>query len=138
MTFKENGLTVQDYQSLRESVGWRRMQQEQAQRALSRGICTLAALEGDIPVGMGRLIGDGLYDTIVDVVVNPGYQGRGIGRAIVERLLAVAEAETPSGGRVSVQLIAEKGKEGFYESLGFRKIPHENCGSGMRRVIHRE
>lgn len=40
------------------------------------------------------------------------------------------------GGRVSIQLIAEKGKEGFYEKMGFKKIPHENCGSGMRKVIY--
>ncbi|MCI8441515.1 MAG: GNAT family N-acetyltransferase [Provencibacterium sp.] len=113
------------------------MQQEQAAAALGRGLCTLAVLEGDTPVGMGRLIGDGLYDTIVDVVVRPEYQGQGIGRAIIGRLLAFAEKEMPPGGRVSVSLIAEKGKEPFYEKLGFRKIPHEHCGSGMRKVLHR-
>lgn len=39
--------------------------------------------------------------------------------------------------RESVQLIAEKGKEPFYECLGFKTIPHEFCGSGMRRVIYK-
>ena len=117
MIFKENSLTVQDYQCLRESVGWLRMQQEQAAAALGRGLCTLAVLEGDTPVGMGRLIGDGLYDTIVDVVVRPEYQGQGIGRAIIGRLLACAAQEMPPGGRVSVSLIAEKGKDPFYALL---------------------
>lgn len=28
-----------------------------------------------------------------------------------------------------------KGKESFYEKLGFKFIPHEFCGSAMRKVI---
>ena len=45
--------------------------------------------------------------------------------------------ETPVGGRSSIQLIAEKGKESFYEKLGFKSIPHEFCGSAMRKVIRK-
>ena len=45
--------------------------------------------------------------------------------------------ETPVGGRSSIQLIAEKGKESFYEKLGFKFIPHEFCGSAMRKVIRK-
>lgn len=42
------------------------------------------------------------------------------------------------GDRSSIQLIAEKGKEGFYEKLGFHYIPHEFCGSAMRKVIRKQ
>lgn len=34
-------------------------------------------------------------------------------------------------------VIAEKRKEAFYETLGFKRIPHEFCGSGMRKVIYK-
>lgn len=50
-------------------------------------------------------------------------------------LLNYVDRNTPSGGRSSVQLIAEKGKESFYIKKGFKMIPHEFCGSGMRKII---
>ena len=81
------------------------------------------------------MIGDGLYFLIVDVVVRPEYQGRGIGSQIMDKLIAYAEQQTPIGGRVSVQLLADVGKEEFYIKKGFRQLPHEYCGAGMRKVI---
>ena len=63
---------------------------------------------------MGRLIGDGIYYLIVDIVVEPEYQGKRIGSNIVDMLLTYVENQTSVGGRSSVQLIAEQGKEGFY------------------------
>ena len=56
---------------------------------------------------MGRLIGDGMYYIIADVVVHPTYQNKGIGREILQRLIAFVDRETPTGGRSSIQLIAE-------------------------------
>lgn len=91
--------------------------------------------EANIP--MGRLIGDGIYYLIADVVVRPEYQGQGIGSKIIDMLLSYVEEHTPSGGRASVQLIAEKGKEAFYEIKGFKLIPHEFCGSGMRKIVRK-
>lgn len=84
---------------------------------------------------MGRLIGDGIYYLIADVVVRPGFQGKGIGNRIVDMLLTYVDVNTPVGGRSSVQLIAERGKEEFYIKKGFKLIPHEFCGSGMRKII---
>lgn len=46
-------------------------------------------------------------------------------------------SQIPFSERANIQLIADKGKESFYEKMGFKKIPHENCGSGMRKVIYK-
>ena len=62
------------------------------------------------------------------MVVAPEYQGRGIGKAVAEKLLAYAQSRLPPGGRTSVQLIAAEGKEGFYEKLGLLHSV-ENVGS---------
>lgn len=86
---------------------------------------------------MGRLIGDGLYYLIVDVVVIPEFQGKGIGSRIIDMLLKYVDGKLPEGGRASVQLISEKGKEDFYIRKGFKIIPHEFCGSGMRKVVRK-
>lgn len=69
------------------------------------------------------------------MVIAPEYQGRGIGKAVAEKLLAYAQSRLPPGGRTSVQLIAAGGKEGFYEKLGFRKMPGGGCGFALRRVL---
>lgn len=134
--YRENALQYDDYIRLRESVGWNNCPEEQVRPALKHGCFDVIALEDRHVVGMGRLLGDGLYYTVVDVVVEPAYQGRGIGTELLNRLLAYAGRSTPAGGRTSVQLIAEKGLEPYYESRGFKAIPHAYCGSGMRNVIH--
>ena len=53
----------------------------------------------------------------------------------LNKLIEYVHRETPVGGRSSIHLIAEKGKESFYVKLGFKFIPHEFCGSAMRKVI---
>lgn len=137
MEYKENALSCEDYLRLRESVGWLNFSKEQSKKALENSLYTVAAAECGKIIGMGRLIGDGMYYIIADVVVHPTYQNKGIGREILQRLIAFVDRETPTGGRSSIQLIAEKGKEAFYQKVGFRLIPHEYCGSGMRRVIRK-
>ena len=86
---------------------------------------------------MGRLIGDGIYYTIVDVVVIPEFQGKGLGKNIINEIIGYVTESIPKGGRVSVQLISAKGKEPFYEKAGLKRIPNENCGSGMQKVIYK-
>ena len=137
MEYRENALRYEDYCRLRESVSWQLFSKEQMREALSRSLYTITAVEDDQTVGMGRLIGDGMYYLMADLVVHPAYQKRSIGTGIANRLMKYVEDKTPVGGRSSLQLIAEKGKEGFYEKLGFKRIPHEFCGSGMRKVIRK-
>ena len=67
-------------------------------------------------VGMGRGISDGVSDAYIqDLVVLPGYRGRGIGRAILMRVLEVCREH----GIGWIALIAEGGSADFYRRLGF-------------------
>ena len=125
MEYQENVLCYEDYCRLRESVGWTNFSKEQTQAALSNSLYTVAVFENSQAVGMGRLIGDGMYLVIADIVVNPVYQGKGIGSKIVSMLIEYTTKELPDGGRTSIQLISEKGKEPFYEKLGFKRIPND-------------
>lgn len=137
MEYQENVLCYEDYCRLRESVGWTNFSKEQTQAALSNSLYTVAVFENSQAVGMGRLIGDGMYLVIADIVVNPVYQGKGIGSKIVSMLIEYTTKELPDGGRTSIQLISEKGKEPFYEKLVFKRIPNDFCGSGMKMVIRK-
>lgn len=138
ISWKENNLSYETYYELRESVGWSNFCKEQAMIALNSSIYNVVAYDNDNAIAMGRLVGDGLYYTIVDVIVTPHYQGKKIGTCILEKILNYINTRMPSGGRVSIQLISEKGKEDFYEKLGFKRIPHEFCGSGMRKVLYKK
>lgn len=67
-------------------------------------------------VGFGRAISDGIRQAaIYDVAILPEYQGKGIGKLILENIIN----NTPTCNFI---LYASPGKEGFYKALGFRKL----------------
>ncbi len=135
MEYCENKLTYEDYILLRDSVGWNNYAEEQSIKLINNSIYNVTAMDNHQVIAMGRLIGDGMYYLVVDVVVKPEYQRLGVGSRIIDMILAYVNANTPIGGRSSVQLIAERGKEEFYVKKGFKIIPHEFCGFGMRKII---
>mgnify|MGYP003310065366 CR=1 FL=1 len=137
MEYRKNELTYENYISLRSSVGWNNFAEEQVSKSINNAILNITVVDEGEAVAMGRLIGDGIYYLIADVVVRPEYQGQGIGSTIIDMLLKYVEERTPNSGRASVQLIAEKGKEEYYINRGFKLIPHEFCGSGMRKIIRK-
>lgn len=137
MIFKENQLTYEEYIALRGSVGWNNFFEKQIRKSIANSLYIVTVFENEEMIGMGRLIGDGMYYLIVDVIVNPEYQGQGIGSQILDMLVGYVEKETPIDGRSSIQLIAEKDMENFYIKKGFKLIPHEYCGSGMRKIIRK-
>lgn len=137
MEYRENVLNYEEYCTLRKSVNWQLFSENQMQQALDNSLYIVSAVENEQTVGMGRLIGDGMYYMIADIVVASTFQKYGIGTNITNMLLKYVEEKTPVGGRSSVQLIAEKGKEPFYEKLGFKRIPHDFCGSAMRKVVYK-
>lgn len=68
-------------------------------------------------VGVGRAIADGIdISYLADVAIHPEYQGRGIGKAIVMRLVEFSK------GHNKILLYASVGKEPFYAKLGFDKM----------------
>lgn len=137
MEFRENALDYEDYCRLRESVEWLNFSKEQTETAINHSLYTVTAVENNQVIGMGRLVGDGMYYLVVDIVVHPAYQKLGIGSKIVNRIIEFADKKTPAGGRSSIQLIAVKGKEGFYKKLGFKAMPDDFGNLGMRKVIRK-
>ena len=132
----ENCLKYETYFELREAVDWKNFCREQAETAVENSTYSVVVKDEDRDIAMGRVVGDGMYFTIVDVVVRPEYQGKGIGSMIIGKILLHIEIGLPSGSRASIQLLSEKGKEGFYLKQGFKLIPHEFCGPALRKVIY--
>jgi GNAT superfamily N-acetyltransferase len=98
------------------SVGWGGREPDDVRVAFSRSTFKAFAYDGEELVGLGRAIDDGkFYATIVDVVVQPAYQRRGVGRAIVEDL------QSRLSGFLLVTLTAAPEVQPFYARLGWRK-----------------
>ncbi len=68
-------------------------------------------------IGVGRALADGLdCSYLCDVAIHPEYQGIGLGRNIINKLIEL------SFGHKKIILYANLGKEGFYKKLGFKKM----------------
>lgn len=131
--------TPKEYYDLCVSVGWEKaINFAAAPRSLQNSLHGVTIVDGAPcsarPVGMGRIVGDGaMYFYIQDVIVRPEYQGVGIGRLIVERLMAWLQAHAPD--RAFVGLFAAEGRESLYAHLGFLRHP---ALTGMFYVLHEE
>ena len=136
IAYTEETPDLETYFELRKSVEWNNFCPEQSERAIKSRAFFILAKDDELPVAMGSAVGDGMYYTIVDVVVRPGYQGKNIGSNIINRLVDLIHKNAPEGSRLSIQLIAAEGKEGFYVKQGFKILPHEYCGPALRKVIY--
>jgi GNAT superfamily N-acetyltransferase len=127
-----NTVSPADLNRLRKSAGWNELSPRQAETGLANSaFVTAAAVNGTI-VGMARVISDGAYIAyIADVLVLPEYQGRGIGRELMNRVMLYIKGNAVAGEKVYVNLMAAKGKEGFYKRFGFIERPSEQHGAGM-------
>jgi len=127
----DNILTAEDFVRLKVATGFMNRPLEQADKAIKNGIFNVSAVcEGKV-VGMGRLVGDGaMYWYLQEIIVLPEYQGKGIGKAIVNHLIEHIKSTALPGTGVQVGLTAVKGKEPFYEKFGFA-----SGSSGMNKWI---
>ena len=131
----ENNLQPEEYNELRNSVGWDSKDENIIIEALRNSVIIKKIIVDNKAVGMARAIGDGLYYLIVDVVVSREYQGKGIGKILIEEIVKEVYNKTKEGQKASINLVSMQGKEKFYEKCGFRKIPFDFTGYGMIRRI---
>lgn len=125
-------MTGEEYNELRVSVEWRPISEGQAERGLAHTTFLAAVRDGDRIVGMGRMLFDFGYTAYLgDVIVRPEYQGQGIGRQIVQRLIDRTMEAAKEDDKIMFILVAAKDKEPFYEKFGFIRRPNEFSGDGM-------
>lgn len=137
ITIKENSLTIDLYLKLRQEVNWKTLSKKQAELAINNCLYNVTAYIDDKPVGMGRIVGDGAVICYVqDLVVLPGYQKQGIGRQIMQKLIEYVEGIREEDTEMMLCLMCAKGREVFYEKLGFTARPTQNLGPGMIRYLN--
>ncbi|MBD5523446.1 MAG: GNAT family N-acetyltransferase [Lachnospiraceae bacterium] len=116
----DNVLKAEDFIRLKVATGFIERPLQQVEMALKNGLFNVSAICDGKVVGMGRLVGDGaMYWYLQEIVVLPEYQGKGIGKSIVNRLIEYIKSTAIPGTIIDVGLTAVKGKEPFYEKFGF-------------------
>jgi ribosomal protein S18 acetylase RimI-like enzyme len=100
------------------SAFWAKDRQiEDLKIAIDRSEPVISARDGDRLIGFGRAISDGIYRaTILDVVIDCDYQKLGLGRKLVETILA-----HPMMNRVERVYLNTTHQQSFYERLGFEQ-----------------
>jgi len=114
-----NILSAENYCLLRKSVEFHDIPLSHAKTALVRSDFIVAAYDENKPVGMARLMTDGTQTYVMDVVVLPNYQDKGIGRGLMERI--VEFIKSIEYDTMLVNLLTNSDKTGFYEKFGFVK-----------------
>lgn len=96
-------------------VGWKPRSTDDLRRALSESDVAVYAYSGDRLVGFGRIFGDrAFYSWVVDLIVAPSFQKQGIGRTLLERLVAQSRTQR-------VFLVASDDVAAFYEKTGWTR-----------------
>lgn len=135
---EENALKLDIYLYLRQEVGWKRLSNTQATKAIDNCLYNVVVFDDDKPVGMGRVVGDGaVISYIQDLVVLPEYQGKKIGSMVIGKLIDYVESITEEGTEMMLCLMCAKGREGFYLKHGFMSRPTQNLGPGMIQYIRK-
>lgn len=127
---------VKVYLELRKQVGWAELKEQQAELALKNSLKVLVAFDGERPVAMGRVVGDGaVICYIQDLIVIPEYQKKHIGSEILNALTDYVRSIAMEGSTMMLDLMCAKGREKFYEKHGFIARPTETLGPGMIQYI---
>uniref|UniRef100_A0A224XBV7 Serotonin N-acetyltransferase n=1 Tax=Hypericum perforatum TaxID=65561 RepID=A0A224XBV7_HYPPE len=122
---------IHDLQTLCDKVGWPRRPPTKLAAALRNSYMvvtlhssrSLPGSEGDGQrrlIGMARATSDHAFNaTIWDVLVDPDYQGQGLGKALVEKIIKVLLQKDIG----NITLFADSRVVEFYRNLGFEPDP---------------
>ncbi|MEM0965192.1 MAG: GNAT family N-acetyltransferase [Verrucomicrobiota bacterium] len=132
-TITERRPTAEEFIDLIESVGWSRYTNRKAiPDALNGTLVSYVATCGQSVVGMGRLIGDGYrFVYIQDLVVHPDHQRRGVGSAVMDRIVDYINRNCPK--KTYVHLFTTKKDSPFYSRYGFKGPEQPFSGMSLKK-----
>jgi len=118
-----------EYVDLRERAGLSAKSVAAAKVGLPNSLYAVSIRANAKLVGMGRVIGDGAcFFQIVDITVDPSYQGRGFGKKIMLKIDSYLKQAALEGSYVS--MVADKPE--FYEKFGYKLTAPNSQGMYKR------
>lgn len=124
------GLNLEALNKVFVAVGFPRRDPEKIRVALEHtdSMVWVEQRKSQKAVAFARATGDGVFNAIIwDVVVDPSFQGIGLGKAVVERLIE----DLVGRGISNIALYSEPRVLGFYRPLGFVSDP-----DGIRGMVY--
>ncbi|MFB9861988.1 N-acetyltransferase [Rufibacter immobilis] len=115
-------LTTIDWKKMDDifgKVGWSVREPEDIKASFEKSAYSIFIYnDDDEVVAFGRTVDDGrYYAMLADIVVDPDFQGEGVGSFIVETLREKLEADDYH----FITLTAAPGKDDFYRAIGWKK-----------------
>ena len=124
--------SVETYRQLREAAGLSPKTREAAERGPPGTLFAVQVLHDGQVVAMGRVVGDGgAFFQVVDIAVLPVYQGRGLGKRVMQEISGDIEREVPESGYVS--LLADGQASRLYQQFGFVPTAPASIGMGLKK-----
>lgn len=126
--FNEQLPDPEKYWDLFQTTGWNleyNFSVTDLARAIQNSWYVISIYHSDELIGFGRIIADGVHHAlIVDLIIHPDYQGKGLGRRLLDRLVQKCKDNKIR----DIQLFAARDKSGFYTKSGFEKRPSNAPG----------
>lgn len=125
--FETNGIDWKTVSFLLDAAGLNTSEPEICKRAFEGSQVTVFVFDDDRLIGVSRAISDCVKQAaIYDVAVLPEYQGKGIGKILIENI-------TNKLPGCNFILYSNVGKEDFYRRFGFRLMK-----TGMAKFVNVE
>lgn len=123
---------VPDYQRLREICGLSPKGRAAAEAGLAGTWYGVSLMDDGQCIGMGWIIGDGgCFFQVVDIAVDPAYQGRGLGKRIMAALMEHFHTHAPASAHIT--LLADSEAHRLYSQFGFALSAPASRGMILRK-----
>lgn len=120
----DRDIDLYDLEELCDAVGWSRRPLRKVRKAIQHSFLVISMWEKRGAqrrlIGFSRATSDHAFNaTIWDVVVHPDYQGQGLGKKLMKKMIEKLRNEDIS----NITLFADPQVVGFYQGLGFMSDP---------------
>ena len=133
MKYSEKLPTENQFFELFETTDWNtkyELTKEELFTALKNSWYIISVFNNNELIGFGRIICDGIvHALILDVIIHPDRQGEGIGKEVMDKLIAKCKKHKVR----DIQLFCAKRKVSFYEKLGFERREEDSPGMQLEK-----
>lgn len=127
MEIRYNSPSAMEYISLRLKTGMGAKDISKAEIALKNSLFIVSLWEEEKLIGFGRIVGDlGITYVVSDIMVDPDYQRKGLGKMIMKEINYYLEQNTDEYAYVC--LIAKKPADRLYSQFRFEYAEPHSCG----------
>ncbi len=122
----------EDFESIRASVGWNKLPYNQIDLAIKNSMINVSIFDENLCVGVGRIVGDHiLKGMLTDVMVRKEYQGKGVGKLIVNKLISKLYNSISEGESFQLEASPTTNNREFYIKCGLKYKPENQDGVYM-------